>query len=203
MQLKSAKFLSWILHPLLMPLYGIFLIFHYNPLLSAVITTKGEIVIYAVVFTTTFFLPAITSWIFFKKGMINSLQMETKEERKMPFLITLIYYLIGYYLLLKYSLPGIFYLILLAATAAVTAAIIINMKWKISIHLIGIGGIAGVLLGMSHRFTIDLFLPITISIFCAGLLGTARLIMESHNQAQIYSGFVVGFLCEFLIIVLW
>ena len=203
MQLKSAKLLSWILHPLLMPLYGIFLIFHYNQVLSAVITAKGEIIIYAVVFMTTFFLPAVTAWIFLQKGMINSLQMETKEERKMPFLITLMYYLIGYYLLLKFSLQGIFYLILLAATASVTAAIIINMKWKISIHLIGIGGIAGVLLGMSHRFNIDLFFPIIAAFFCAGLLGTARLIMESHNQAQIYSGFLVGFLSELLIIVLW
>jgi len=82
---RVAKILSYLFHPLMMPLYGISLIFYYNPVFSFVITPKGQEVIYLIVFITTFLFPALTAWLLLRNGSIKSLQMETQENAEFLF----------------------------------------------------------------------------------------------------------------------
>ncbi len=89
---------------------------------------------------------------------------------------------------------------LLGAAASVVLAIIINLKWKVSIHMIGIGGITGMFFGLSTFLLIDLRFPILISLIVAGLIGTARLSMGAHRPGQLYVGFLVGFCCEYFVL---
>lgn len=86
---------------------------------------------------------------------------------------------------------------MLGATLSVTLAVMINLFWKVSIHLIGIGGIIGTLLALSQLLFVDVKIPIIISIIIAGVIGSARLTVGEHTPAQIYSGVFIGFLCEF------
>ena len=91
-------------------------------------------------------------------------------------------------------------MLLLGAAASVVLAILINLKWKVSIHMIGIGGIVGMFFGMSSFLLIDLRFPILISLLVAGLIGTARMAMGSHKPPQLYVGFLIGFCCEYFVL---
>jgi hypothetical protein len=126
--------------------------------------------------------------------------MQKRQERMIPFICNLVFMMIAYYMMRKIVLPSIFYLLLLGAAASVAIAIFINLKWKISIHMIGIGGIAGALFGMSTFLAVDLRIPLLISLIVAGALGTARLSRNAHKPLEIYSGFFVGFVCEYFLL---
>jgi hypothetical protein len=100
----------------------------------------------------------------------------------------------------KLRFPRVFFLLTLGAAAALALAIIINLKWKISIHMIGIGALIGTFFGLSTFLLVDLRISIIVFLLIAGLLGSARLTLGSHKPSQIYAGLVLGFLCEYFIL---
>jgi len=189
-----ARFLSYFLHPLLMPTYGTLIIFHYNNYLRYSFPGSAIIYIIFVVFFTTFILPSIASYFLKRKGYIKSFQMQAKEERTLPFISTFASYSLGYYFINKLNLPPLFNLLVLSATISVILATVINLRWKISIHMIGIGGICGLIFGLSQKIIVDLRFPLILCIISAGVLGTCRILLKSHDPKQIYAGFIVGVL---------
>jgi membrane-associated phospholipid phosphatase len=79
--------------------------------------------------------------------------------------------------------------------------LIVNLKWKISAHMIGLGGVTGAITAISQKFSIDLLFVLLLLIFISGIVGWARLYLYAHKPSQVYTGFVVGFLCLFLLII--
>lgn len=193
-----ANFFSFVFHPLLMPLYAMLLIFNLNTYLSYSVSPQLQRIIYIVVFITTFAMPVLFSMLLLQKGVIRSLEMEDKSERKWPFIITSVFYLIAFYLLRMLPVSGLFPLIVLSAAVVILLAFFITIFWKISIHMMGIGGLAGLLWGVADV----LYIPITgifiLLIVLAGFIGTARLIRSAHIPSQIYMGFITGFAAEVL-----
>ena len=89
--------------------------------------------------------------------------------------------------------------LLLGSTFTIIAALLINLHWKISIHMIGVGGILGAVLGMAQGLFIELLWPVIIIVLLSGMLGTARLMLKAHNPLQIYAGFLLGFAAMFIL----
>ncbi len=200
MSKRIAQFLSIVLHPVLMPTYAMLMIFQLNTYFAYTTLPQSKRELFIVIIFNTLIMPVVISYLLITKGYIKSFEMQKREERIIPFVSNLILLMIAYYMMRQIPLPNIFYLLLLGAAASVAIAIIINLKWKISIHMIGIGGIAGALYGMSAFLVIDLRIPILISILVAGLLGTARLSLGAHHPLQVYTGFFVGFFCEYFLL---
>jgi hypothetical protein len=192
-----ATIISWIFHPLFMPLYCLIILFHYDNYFEFSILEEVKAVVFKLVIATTIIFPILATTVFKLSGTIASYSMTTRQERRFPFLLTALFYMFGYYLLRRLSLPTIFYKIMFGATLSITIAVIINLFWKISIHLIGIGGIIGSLLAISQLLTVDIKIPMIISILIAGIIGSTRLSLDEHSPSQIYAGLILGFLCEF------
>jgi hypothetical protein len=200
MSYRFARFLSYILHPVLMPTYALILIFLLNRYLSYTTTLSAKIALFTVIVFNTLIMPILITYLLIRRKYIKTFYMEERHERYVPFIVQAILMMIAYYMLTQLSLPRLFYLVLLGAIASIILVVLINFRWKISIHMVGIGGILGMLFGLSSLFLIDLRIPIIISILVAGLLGSARLRMGSHQPSQIYIGFVVGFVCEYILL---
>jgi len=66
--------------------------------------------------------------------------------------------------------------------------------------MIGIGGLSGVLFGLGQLLQADVMAPFLICIITAGFLGTARLLLNAHTPLQIYTGFLIGFLTEWILV---
>jgi len=197
---RFAKIITLLFHPLLMPILALYLIFNTNTYLTHSVPGPTKNVIYIIVLIFTFLLPAINAFFLKKNGVIENLQMDTLRERKIPFLLAVIYYFLGYYCLRQMPLPPVIYLVVLGALLSVIVAFVVSLKWKISIHMIGIGGVSGAILAVSHRFMEDMNVIIMLLVICAGLVGFARLHLGAHKPAQVYSGFFVGVACELIMI---
>lgn len=197
-----AKTISYLFHPLLIPTIGLWLIFHTQSYISFIITPELQRALYVVVFIATFVFPVLSSILLLIMGRVRSLEMESPEERRIPYLLTAIYYSMGYYMLsTKVSLPVQINLLLLGANISVVLTMLININWKISAHAIGVGGLIGALLGFSNQLKVNVVNELILAILIAGLVGYARLRNNAHTQSQVYSGYLVGFLCEFLLFV--
>jgi hypothetical protein len=200
MSYKLARFLSFVLHPVLMPTYAIILVFVLNRYLDYTTTYATKAALFTVIIFNTLIMPVVITNILIKRKLIKSFYMEERHERNMPFITQAVLMMLAYYMLTQIGLPRLFYLLMLGAIASVLIVVIVNFRWKISIHMVGIGGITGMLFGLSSLFFLDLRIPIIISFLVAGILGTARLRMGSHQPSQIYVGYLVGFVSEYVLL---
>ena len=186
------KLISTIFHPLFMPLLGLILVFNSSTYFSSGIPPAGQWVTILLVFLFTCLMPLLNVLYLHYKGFVDSIYLESKEERRLPYAITVAYYIMLYYLLKELQLPPILYLIILGCMLASILAFVINLKWKISAHMIGMGGLIGVMIGVSERLTLDLNATLIVLFIIAGLVGFSRLRMNAHNPFQVYLGFIVG-----------
>lgn len=197
---KLAKIISYLFHPLLMPTYGFLMIFFTKNYISTFVPPNLKLIIISITFLFTFILPTLNTIILLKMKRIKSLEMETPNERTLPYLATTVYFFALFYLFYNAQFPNIFSMLILGAAISILLTLIINMKWKISAHTVGVGGIIGGILGITYRMTIDLRLILILMIFMAGIIAYARLKLKAHTPAQIYSGFLLGFSIELVLI---
>jgi hypothetical protein len=120
--------------------------------------------------------------------------MQKQNERNFPLVLSFIFYLLTYYLFLKVPVYGFLHSFMLGGVISVFMALIINLRWKISLHLIGLGALTSFLLMVSFTRQINLFPWLMVSVLASGIAGTSRLYLGSHSPAQIYTGYLVGWL---------
>jgi len=89
---------------------------------------------------------------------------------------------------------------MIGGVASVICAFIINLKWKVSAHMTGIGGLLGALISTSILLEVDLISYVILSIFVSGLIASSRLILNAHTPLQLIAGFFLGFGCQVIAI---
>lgn len=198
-----AKCISYLFHPLLMPTYGFILFFATRNYISTFVPFKVKVIIITITFFFTFVLPAINAFVLWKLGRIKSLEMETQKERLIPYGSAVLYYIALLYLFYNTNFLDFFKMVVLGAACCIVLTLLINTKWKISAHTVGIGGVAGVILGVIYRFQIDLEFIFFITILIAGLVGYARLRLNAHTPSQVYTGFLMGFFVQLILMLLY
>lgn len=202
-EIRLAKWISYIFHPLLMPTYGFILFFSTKNYISTFVPFKIKLIIINITFFFTFVLPAINAFVLLKLGRIKSLEMESQKERLIPYGSAVLYYIALLYLFYNTNFLDFFKMVILGAACCIVLTLLINTKWKISAHTVGIGGVAGVVLGVIYRLQIDLELVLFIVLLVAGLVGYARLRLNAHTPAQVYTGFLMGFCVQLLLILFY
>lgn len=193
MNKQLAKIISIIFHPMLMPLLGIIFIFYSGSYISFLPGNVKRIII-LVIAANTLLLPLMMMPLFIQFGIVKSLAMESNRERLLPLAFTLIPYILSVYFFAKLPIPVVITVFMLGASLVIASCLIITYWWKISIHMVGIGGIAGFIIAFSIRMFTDVLPYLLISIFIASLLASARLQSKAHKPIQVYLGFTLGFL---------
>lgn len=200
--MKLTQFISIILHPMFMPILALHLTLLVLPSLAFTLS-HNLLLIYGILIFSTMVLPLISIFWLMQKGKVSSLEMSNHKERSLPLFKTVIWMSFGYYLLqnllfytpiLKAELLGAILIILLAA--------IISKFWKISLHLLGIGGVVGVFIALQIIHGDFLYL-LLLFILLSGLLGVARIKQKAHNYAQVYAGFLVGLSVELITLLVY
>ncbi|MCX6278102.1 MAG: hypothetical protein NT004_08390 [Bacteroidetes bacterium] len=192
MEIKIARMISYIFHPLLTPCYILILLLNINSIASLSVPFSYKLTLTGVVLVLTVLLPLLFTWLLMKVQYITSLFMTTKEERVYPILSIAIFYYVTYYLLKEVHISAIFSYYMLGATLVAILALIINFYSKISLHTLAIGSFTGLFLGLSLNFGINFTPEIITGILLAGIIGFARLKSNAHKPSDVYYGFLAG-----------
>jgi membrane-associated phospholipid phosphatase len=193
MEKRIASIVSYVTHPMLIPILGLLVISN-SGTYAADLDHRFTQFIYLSVFIFTLVLPASLIPLFFYSGLAKNIHFSERRERLIPLYITLIFYLAAYFLIKKLPISMVYQRFLFAACLSMLFLLGISYFWKISAHLVGWGGLIGLVLSLSLRFSTDLMLFLIIGILLAGGIGFARLKLNAHNPLQVYAGFLLGFL---------
>jgi hypothetical protein len=195
----AASIISYIFHPLWMPLIIFGLAMWIDPYLIA---QRVVIPFITIVLIVNILAPAASIWLMVKRGMVGSKEMEARDERFWPFIVVAAYYFITYWFLrprtmiLSEPLVGMF----CAVWVALLITLLINLKWKISVHMLSQGGMIGCLAALSKVHFLNAGPLIILLLLVAGWVGFARLHLQAHTHAQVYAGFVLGFVVNYAIV---
>lgn len=192
METKFAKLISYIFHPLLMPTYAFIMLFSQRAYFAMILPIPARWRLILIVFIITFVLPVMLVLLLKSLKRIQSLQMNDRKDRNIPYIVTAWFCFILYLVLNNTQLSPIFKYFSLGATLIIVFAFLVNLKWKISIHMLAVGGLSGMFLGLTWMEVITNPMYFIGLILGAGLIGFARLKLKAHTQAQVYTGFLSG-----------
>jgi hypothetical protein len=191
-QKKIALFISVLLHPLLMPFLGLLIILKADTYISF-IEHRLMIKILLFVFVLTVVLPLSFLPFYLYARMVRKAEMNSTKERVIPYFLTFILFYIAHFLVKKLPLNDIYSLFLFAVSVSVLVMSIITYFWKISAHMVGIGGLTGLIISLSLRYGMNFMIILIAVVILAGITGYSRLMLASHKPSQVYSGFALGF----------
>lgn len=197
--MSLSKVISAVFHPIFIPSFVVLVVIsQFTNIL--ILTSQIPFIIVGVLFFTLF-LPLISMYYLLITKKIESLEMSKKEERPLPLAITFFLMIIGYYIMeeaLNYT-PMV-KTIYLGSTYILIITIFITKAWKISLHMLGMGGATGVFIALQVLLG-GLYQIMLLAFFLSGVVGYARIQKKAHNLGQVYTGFVLGLFWMFIFVI--
>jgi hypothetical protein len=189
---KTAKIISVVFHPLFIPLYGMFIIFM-APTLLWYLPFNVKKILVLVVLINNILLPVSLMPFFRYRNIISSWVIETRKERIIPLLAVSFFYSITSVIMFRLQVPVFLKAYTFSISFIAIAVTIINFWWKISVHSVGAGVLAGTVFVLSLKMMIPLTWILVFAILIGGLILSSRIKLNSQNVSRAYMGFVTGF----------
>ena len=188
---RIAKIVSYIFHPVFMPILGILVIFN-SGIYVAEVPFEFKRFVYAIVFLCTAVLPLTIIPALYFLNMVQKITIDERRQRIIPLFFTSLSFYMAYFLIVKFSPIQLVNLFLLASVIVGFIILLISILWKVSIHMSGIGGITALIGILSVAYSADLAIYLSISLLMGGFIAAARLALNSHTILQLIAGYIVG-----------
>jgi hypothetical protein len=190
---SAARILSILFHPLLMPVYGLVIIFS-APTLFGYMPYDIKKLLLLVVLVNNVFLPLSLLPFFMHRHIISSWTINNREERKIPLIIATVLYAASSYIVFRLPIPYFLKSFFYSAFFLSLVATVVNYWWKISLHAIASGALVAVILILSFRMYTPLIWYLVAAVIIGGGVLSSRLRLDYHNPRQVWFGFLTGFL---------
>jgi|SRR5436189_2899394 len=194
----AAKIISFIFHPVFVPIYVISFMVYIDPYIFAGFSIWNKSIALIQAFVMFTFFPVVTVLLLKALKFVNTIYLETQKDRIIPYIACGVWYFWVWYVwhnLPEYPAPAIKFA--MAIFLASSLGLMANIYMKVSMHAISMGvmltcvitlGIAGAGFGIY----------IAIALIIAGLVCTARLIASNHTQKEIYVGLIIGIISQLI-----
>ena len=196
--LRVARITSIVFTPFSIPFLAFLVLFLFSYLRIMPILYKG--IVLGIVYCFTILTPTITIFLFRKINGFARQELSERKKRYVPILLTIISYVFCLLMMRKLNIPWYMTGIIFVSLVISIICILVNLKWKLSEHMAGMGGIIGGLVSFSALFSYNPVVWLCLFILIAGILGSARIVLGHHTLGEVLSGFVVWLVCSFLIL---
>lgn len=158
------------------------------------IDLETKISVSGTIFVGTAIVPAFVIWTLHKMGVVKDPGLNERIDRFLPMCAAVTCYCGITFYLAQINAPQWLTYFMFAAAAAAFTMLIVGMKWKISGHATGMGGLVGYIfiLYYRHYLVSDSLWLFSIAALVAGAVCSARLLLERHTPAQVAAGFANG-----------
>lgn len=198
MKMKTARFISFIFHPIILPSLTFLLLLNIG-LYDLLLSDQAKRYILLVIFFTTATLPVLSVVMLALNPKFDFLMGESRVTA-LPLLLTSVFYYIGFVLLSRIHFLPVFKLFMIGSVLLIVALLLISMKWKISVHLAAAGAVTATFFAISFRGGVNPMGALVVMVLVSGLIGTARILLEKNNLPQLAAGYLIGFIVLYPVI---
>jgi len=193
-----AKIISYVFHPLFVPVYIAWFLISVQPYMFGSFTTTEKMITVLRFFIMYSFFPLVTVLLAKALGFLDSIFLKTQKERVIPYIACGIYYFWMCYVLRnqdQFSKEVV--QLSMAIFIASSIGLIVNIYMKVSMHAISMGVMLTCVITLGLAST-GFGIYIGVALLIAGLVCTARLIASNHTQREVYTGLIIGILSQII-----
>lgn len=192
-----AKLVSYLIHPLFVPLYVAAYLIYLHPYSFAGFDSTQKLLRLIHVFVLTAFFPAVTVFLLWRLQFVESIFLKTQKERIIPYVASIIYFFWVFYVSKNLEgTPDIMVFFFLGIFLAASAALMANNYFKISMHSLGVGGAMVYMIMLALVSGEPMGVAVVTTILITGLVCTCRLLVSDHRPFDVYAGLIVGILSQ-------
>lgn len=198
---RILKSISFIFHPLLMPILGVAFYFAKSPrfIPNEIISAK-----LISLFILTVILPILLYFLLKTLGKVKSIYLESTKERIVPLILNCVVILLVLQRIITPSqvieLYFFFVGILISTLACLFLAI---FKFKASIHMIAVSGLFMFFIALSIHFNININGTLALMSIITGAVATSRLHLNAHTYKELIIGCFVGVFPQLILVNYW
>jgi membrane-associated phospholipid phosphatase len=153
--------------------------------------TQNRIAIILVAVIFGFIAPIILFTLLRRKNKLVDLDASNKDERTLPYMISILFYVAGLLILISFKVNIILIAFWFCYISNTIFTILINKHWKISAHAMGAAGPLALIVfiyGPSALFFSALVL----------LVGWSRIQLKVHTVIQVVAGILLAFFSTYI-----
>tara|TARA_B110000091_G_scaffold14354_1_gene13703 strand:- start:37 stop:636 length:600 start_codon:yes stop_codon:yes gene_type:complete len=197
--MKFHKFISTILHPIVLPTLGVFLYFVF---VSQSFEKRLQLIVLGLVFALTYVVPVLLLLFLRNFGFIKDFQVSTIKERRFPviFMIFLLYFL-GNTIIQIPTIRNLGILFYGTSLSLTCIYLLFSVKLKSSLHLVSMGNMIGFFLIMTNINSLSMLPIIILLVLLSGILASSRLYLKAHTPIELLIGFSLGIVCQFILFI--
>lgn len=198
---RILPFFSYFFHPIFIPLLGtLFYVLldarHLNP--------AQYLILFIQIIIITILLPIAFFYLLRTFGKIESIMLSDISQRKIPLLLQIMLFAVliqnginldNFNSLYFFFLGGIF--------STVFAFLLLFLKTKASIHMIGISSLTVFIIGLSIYNEINTINTVAFFIVMNGFVASSRLMMKAHTNKELIIGFFCGAIPQAALLYFW
>lgn len=194
-----AKIISYIFHPIFIPVYVAWFLVNIQPYLFAGFTEWRKTLLMIQFLIMYAFFPLVTTFLLKGLGFIKSIYLKTQRDRIIPYVICMIYYFWVWYVLNNQpEYPKAIVQFALAIFIASIGGLLVNNNIKVSMHAISVGVMCTFMMTLALSQEINFGAYVAVSLLITGIVCTARFIASDHTQKEIYIGLLVGVVSQLI-----
>lgn len=195
------KSFSYLFHPLFMPLVGVVFYFYKTP------RYFNNQFLYSKLFATvimTVIIPILCFYMLKNLRQVETIHLRDVRERPWPLVLQSFFtFLLLHIVFDGYEIPELYFFFVGILGASIGALVLALLKFKVSLHMIGVSGLVVFIIGVSLHFQINLLWWIALSILASGAVATSRLEVKAHTYSELIIGFIIGGFPQFLLFAYW
>ncbi|MBR2502137.1 MAG: hypothetical protein IKB68_06655, partial [Rikenellaceae bacterium] len=171
-QTRLSRALSWLLHPFVVPLYVLGFMLLTDGFLSRLPASIKSYLAWIVVLYAAI-VPMLSIAFMRGLGLLKNFGLHSQRSRLLPLLVGAISYVLCAITLSDVAVATIIRKFVLAAACCEVLALIVTPFWKISLHLICMGGVTAVFTLLSVAGAGQHFWALVATILLSGALASA------------------------------
>jgi hypothetical protein len=198
---KILSLFSYVFHPVFIPAYAtLFYLFSNN---SYFLNQEKYFVLVQVLIITVL-IPILFFFLLRATGKIGSIMAPILSERKIPLLIQcfLIILLVRKGITVE-RYPELHFFLLGALFSTLFALLLLFVKTKASLHMMGISALTVFVFGLSVHYQSQNIFAITFLTIMNGFVASSRLVMKAHTSMELIIGVLLGSIPQILLLYLW
>lgn len=188
--IKAAQIYSMVFSPFYAPFWTFIWLFLFGYLEN--INWEYKIFVLATVLLFTIIIPRTSIDIFRKINKWTHWQLSHREHRSTPYFITIASYIACVMIFINKNAPQFLRGIIIATLISCLTCAIVNIWWKVSTHMAGMGGLLGTEIAFSFLFNFNPIPMMCIMLLMSGIMGTSRMTLRQHSLSQVLIGFFIG-----------
>jgi membrane-associated HD superfamily phosphohydrolase len=195
------KAISFVFHPLIMPLLGVLFYFHKTPRYIPEPLQNAKI--FSIVILTII-LPILLFFLLKTINKVETIYLKSTKERLIPLLINcIIITLILIRVLTPNEIIELYYFFLGILCSTLACFIMAIFKVKASIHMIAASGFFMFAVAIGIHFQININGTIALMMLILGAIATSRLHLKAHSNQELIIGVFTGLFPQLILMNYW